>query len=58
VHAVCCHGFERMGLRTLVMTADPGDVAIGIYESLGYRRGVSSWQLERAPDVTPDAAGS
>ena len=49
VHAACRHGFEAMGLRTLVMVADPADVAIGVYESLGYRRGVSTWQFERAP---------
>jgi RimJ/RimL family protein N-acetyltransferase len=49
VHAACRHGFEAMGLRTLVMMADPDEVAIGIYESLGYRRGVSTWQFERAP---------
>jgi len=49
VHAVCRHGFEAMGLRTLVMVADPADVAIGVYESLGYRRGTSTWQFERAP---------
>jgi RimJ/RimL family protein N-acetyltransferase len=49
VHAACRHGFERMGLRTLVMVADPNDVAIGVYESLGYRRGVSTWQFERRP---------
>jgi len=47
VHAACRHGFETMGLRTLVMVADPGDVAIGIYESLGFGRGVSAWQFER-----------
>jgi RimJ/RimL family protein N-acetyltransferase len=49
VHAVCRHGFEAMGLHTLVMVADPADVAIGVYESLGYRRGTSTWQFERAP---------
>ena len=49
VHAACRHGFEAMGLRTLVMVADPDDVAIGVYESLGYRRGTSTWQFERAP---------
>jgi ribosomal protein S18 acetylase RimI-like enzyme len=49
VHAACRHGFEAMGLQTLAMQADPADVAIGIYESLGFQRGVSSWQLERAP---------
>jgi RimJ/RimL family protein N-acetyltransferase len=49
VHAACRHGFAAMGLRTLVMVADPDDVAIGVYESLGYRRGASTWQFERAP---------
>jgi RimJ/RimL family protein N-acetyltransferase len=49
VHAVCGHGFERMGLRTLAMVADPHDVAIGVYESLGFQRGVSTWQFERRP---------
>ncbi len=49
VHAACRHGFEAMDLRTLVMVADPADVAIGLYESLGFLRGVSAWRLERAP---------
>ena len=49
IHAVCRHGFEQMGLSTLVMMADPHDVAIGIYESLGFRRGASTWELERKP---------
>jgi RimJ/RimL family protein N-acetyltransferase len=49
VHAASLYGFERMGLRTLAMVADPDDVAIGIYESLGYRRGPSSVQIERPP---------
>ena len=49
VHAVCHHGFDVMGLDTLVMVADPDDVAIGVYESLGYRRGTSTWQFERPP---------
>ncbi|CAM5780560.1 GNAT family N-acetyltransferase [Rhizobacter fulvus] len=47
VHAVCRHGFERMALDTLVIVADPLDVAIGLYESLGFRRGASTWHLER-----------
>ena len=49
VHAVCRHGFAGMDLRTLAMVADPDDVAIDVYESLGFQRGVSTWQLERAP---------
>ena len=49
VHAACRHGFEAMGLRTLAMVADPDDVAIDVYESVGFRRGASTWQLERPP---------
>jgi RimJ/RimL family protein N-acetyltransferase len=49
VHAVARHGFEAMGLDELVLVADPADVAIGVYESLGFARGASRWQLERAP---------
>jgi RimJ/RimL family protein N-acetyltransferase len=49
VHAVCRHGFGAMGLQTLAMVADPDDVAIGVYESLGFRRVASTWQLERPP---------
>ena len=48
VHAVCVHGFETMGLTTLVIVADPDDVAIGLYESLGFQRGASTWHLEKA----------
>jgi RimJ/RimL family protein N-acetyltransferase len=49
IHAVCRHGFEQMGLQHLVMMADPHDVAIGIYESLGFQRSASTWELERKP---------
>jgi RimJ/RimL family protein N-acetyltransferase len=49
VHAVCGHGFRAMALETLVMVADPSDVAIGVYESLGFERGASTWQFERRP---------
>ena len=49
IHAVCRHGFEQMGLDTLVIVADPDDVAIGLYESLGFQRGASTWHLEKAP---------
>ncbi len=51
VHAVCRHGFAAMGLETLVMVADPAEVAIGIYESVGFVRGTSGWQIERAPQA-------
>ena len=49
IAAVCGHGFELMNLQTLVIVADPLDVAIGLYESLGFERAASTWQLQRAP---------
>ena len=51
IHAVCRHGFDVMGLDTLVIVADRDDVAIGLYESVGFARGASTWLLERKPDV-------
>ena len=51
IHAVCRHGFEVMGLQSLVIVADPEDVAIGLYESVGFERGVSTWHLQRRPDA-------
>ena len=51
IQAVSRHGFEVMTLHTLVIVADPDDVAIGLYESLGFVRGASTWQLERRPDA-------
>jgi RimJ/RimL family protein N-acetyltransferase len=49
IHAVCRHGFDAMGLASLVIVADPDDVAIVAYEALGFQRGESLWQLERRP---------
>lgn len=49
IHAVCRHGFSAVGLHTLVIVADPKDVAIGLYESLGFERGETTWHLERRP---------
>jgi len=49
IHAACRHGFEVLGLRNLVIVADPDDVAIGLYESLGFERGETKWHLERRP---------
>ena len=50
IHAVCLDAFERLHLHTLVIVADPLDVAIGLYESLGFERGAGSWHIERRPD--------
>ncbi|WP_374562046.1 GNAT family N-acetyltransferase [Ideonella sp.] len=49
VHSVCRWGFERWGLTELLMCADPADVAIGIYESLGFERFDREWGLQRNP---------
>ena len=49
IHAMCADAFERLKLHTLVIVADPLDVAIGLYESLGFVRGAASWHIERRP---------
>ena len=55
VHAACRYGQEQRGWHTLVMCADPEDVAIGIYESLGFARQSTQWSLQRraSHDVLP-----
>ena len=50
VHEASRHGFEAWGLARTLMCADPADVAITIYESLGFRRIDGEWGLQlRAP---------
>jgi GNAT superfamily N-acetyltransferase len=49
VHGVCQWGFAQWGLGELLMCADPDDVAIGIYESLGFQRFDREWGLQRHP---------
>ena len=49
VHAVCRHGFEAMGLASLVIIADPGYAAMRLYEALGFERAASTWGMERRP---------
>ncbi|MEJ6005704.1 GNAT family protein [Paucibacter sp. AS339] len=47
ISATLQHGFAQMGLLTLVMCADPDDVAIGIYESLGFARVSRAFAAQR-----------
>jgi len=47
IHHVCRHAFEHLGLQRLVMCADPHDVAIGIYRSLGFEQYETHWSLQR-----------
>lgn len=49
VHGVSQWAFEQAGLDTLWMMADPGDVAIHIYRSLGYADQAGTWGLMRRP---------
>lgn len=49
IHSVCRWGFERWGLTELMMCADPEDIAIDIYESLGFERFDREWGLQRNP---------
>jgi ribosomal protein S18 acetylase RimI-like enzyme len=49
VHHVCTHAFDRLKLQRLVMCADPHDVAIGIYRSVGFTQVESHWCLQRRP---------
>jgi ribosomal protein S18 acetylase RimI-like enzyme len=46
VHEVSAWGFAHWGLQTITMVADPGDVAIGIYRSLGYATVLQTVGLE------------
>ncbi len=49
VHAVCTFGHAQLDASTLVIVADPADVAMRLYESLGFEPGRSTWQLQRGP---------
>jgi len=43
------HAFDALGLKQLVMCADPNDVAIGIYRSVGFVQVETHWCLQRRP---------
>jgi ribosomal protein S18 acetylase RimI-like enzyme len=47
VHGGSQWGFRQWGLDEILMCADPDDVAIGIYEALGYQRIGLQWSLQR-----------
>ena len=64
VQGVCAWGFGHWRLPSLLMCADPHDVAIGIYRSLGFQRMTSEWSLQRYAPIdeaarrSPPAAGA
>ena len=49
VHVASTYGFTELGATTLVMVADPGYHAIGIYRSVGFAATETQVQCERAP---------
>jgi ribosomal protein S18 acetylase RimI-like enzyme len=49
VHHASRYGFEALQARTLVMVADPDDIAVRIYRSVGFVGGETQLQAERAP---------
>ncbi len=49
VYAAGQYGLAVLGAQTLVIVADPDDVAIGIYRSLGFADAEHQVQLEREP---------
>jgi GNAT superfamily N-acetyltransferase len=56
VHGVCRWGFEQWRVSELYMGADPADVAIGIYRSVGFRDLSTGMGLQRNAPEDRDAA--
>jgi RimJ/RimL family protein N-acetyltransferase len=56
VHGVCRWGFEQWRVRELYMGADPADVAIGIYRSVGFCDLSTGMGLQRNAPEDRDAA--
>ncbi len=52
VHRVAAYGFDEMGVRTLVMVADPEYLAIRIYRSVGFHGTETQTQLEQRNRAT------
>jgi len=55
VHAAGQHALDRLGVRTLVIVAEPDGPAIGTYRRLGLADTEVQTQLFRAPGTWPDA---
>lgn len=49
VHAVSRFGLEQWELARILMIANPREVAIGLYRSLGYAEFDTEWGVERTP---------
>jgi GNAT superfamily N-acetyltransferase len=47
VHAVTAYALRQWRVGEIYMAADPGEVAIGIYRSLGFREVGTDWALQR-----------
>jgi ribosomal protein S18 acetylase RimI-like enzyme len=49
VHRAARYGRDELGVRTLVMVADPDDVAIRIYRAVGFEDTETQLQVQRSP---------
>ena len=49
VHRAARYGLDELGVRTLVMVADPDDVAIRIYRAVGFEDTETQLQVQRSP---------
>jgi RimJ/RimL family protein N-acetyltransferase len=49
VHRAGRYGLDELGVHTLVMVADPDDVAIRIYRAAGFENTETQLQVQRAP---------
>jgi GNAT superfamily N-acetyltransferase len=58
VGGMCRWAIEQRGMNELLMCADPEDIAIDIYESLGFERFDREWGLQRHPPEDADARRS
>ena len=55
VHTVSRFGFDELGARTLVMVADPGYLAIGVYRSVGFTDSEHQTQVQQHDRSVPPA---
>ena len=55
VHRISRHGFDELDAHTLVMVADPDDLAIRVYRSVGFEDTETQLLAQRKPSATPTA---
>lgn len=58
VHHASLRGFDELGVRTLVMVADPGYLAVRVYRSVGFVDDETQLGAARRPTTSSTAAAS